>query len=109
MTLLVLIYWALKFAPGGANSFLQELTLTWKSFAVQRSKQEVTKVIPLLKRQENRGVPIHLKTVFFFKTPAYIRKTPEETGRARKILFLKKKMTIGISTISVCYEENLSI
>ena len=38
-----------EFAPIGANSFLTEQTPCWKSCVIQKSKQQVTKVVSLCK------------------------------------------------------------
>ena len=58
-----------EFAPTGANSFLEELTLFWKSFVAQGSKQKVAKVIYLCKNSVGTsGVSIlyNMISVFCF-------------------------------------------
>ena len=51
--------WSKEFAPVGANSFLQELTLFQKGFITQGSKQEVTKLFPFEIMRKYGDVPIH--------------------------------------------------
>ena len=58
----------LRFAPIGANSYLYKLTHFWKDINFQRSKQEITKVVPLCKKfaLKYSGIPVYLKLKVFF-------------------------------------------